>query len=120
MTMKEGILHVELMDRPRARYGEAEDDPNRGRFDNRTESLIVVESMLLFEPADDPPSLMASEGAVGVVLVLEDPLAGDDIGTRRARYKPPGAVVDERPVLVNHRSAPIGVGEGAAIVGREW
>jgi len=63
---------------------------------------------------------MASEGAVGVVLVLEDPLAGDDIGTRRARDKPPGAVVDERPVLVNHRSAPIGVGEGAAIVGREW
>jgi len=47
MTMKEGILHVELMDRPRARYGEAEDDPNRGRFDNRTESLVVVESMLL-------------------------------------------------------------------------
>jgi len=44
---------------------------------------------------------MASEGAVGVVLVLEDPLAGDDIGTRRARDKPPGAVVDERPVLVN-------------------
>jgi len=59
---------------------------------------------------------MASEGAVGVVLVLEDPLAGDDIGTRRARDKPPGAVVDERPVLVNHRSAPIGVGEGVAIV----
>jgi len=47
MTMKEGILHVELMDRPRARYGEAEDDPNRGRFDNRTESLVIVESMLL-------------------------------------------------------------------------
>ena len=47
MTMKEGILHVELMDRPRPRYGEAEDDPNRGRFDNRTESLVVVESMLL-------------------------------------------------------------------------
>jgi len=55
-----------------------------------------------------------------VVLVLEDPLAGDDIRTRRARYKLPGAIVDERPVLVNHRSAPIGVGEGAAIVGREW
>ena len=47
MTMKEGILHVGLMDWPRAGYGEAEDDPNRGRFDNRTESLIVVESMLL-------------------------------------------------------------------------
>ena len=63
---------------------------------------------------------MASEGAVGVVLVLEDPLAGDNIGTRRARNKPPDAVVDERPVLVNHCNAPIGVGEGAAIVGREW
>ena len=47
MAMKKSILHVELMDGPGARDGEAEDNPYRGRFDNRTESLVVVESMLL-------------------------------------------------------------------------
>ena len=63
---------------------------------------------------------MVSEGAVGVVLVLENPLAGDDVSEGRSRNKPLGAVVDERLVLLNHRSAPIWIGEGAAIVGREW
>ena len=112
--MEKSILHVELME------GEAEDDPYRRRFDNQTESLVEVDAVLLREPANNPSGLVTSKGAVGVVLVLEDPLAGDDISARRSRNKPPGAVVDERPVLVNHRSVPIGVGEGAAIVGREW
>ena len=103
MTMKEGILHVELMD------GEAEDDPYRRRFDNQTESLVEVDAVLLREPANNPSGLVTSKGAVGVVLVLEDPLAGDDISARRSRNKPPGAVVDERLVLFNHRSAPIWV-----------
>jgi len=104
MAMKKSIFHVELMD------GEAEDDPYRRRFDNRTEGLVIVDVVLLREPANNPPGLVSSEGAVGVVLVLEDPLAGDDISMRWSRNKPPGVVVDERLVLVNHRSAPIWVG----------
>lgn len=60
---------------------------------------------------------MASKGAVGVVLVLEDLLAGNDISTRWSRYKPPGAIVNKGLVLVNHRSTPIWIGEGTAIVG---
>jgi hypothetical protein len=103
MAMKKSIFHVELMD------GEAEDDPYRRRFDNRTESLVEVDAVLLREPANNPSGLVTSKGAVGVVLVLEDPLAGDDISARRSRNKPPGAVVDERLVLFNHRSAPIWV-----------
>jgi len=110
MAMKKSILHVELMDGPGARDGEAEDDPYRGWFDNWTEGLVVVDAVLLQEPANNPPGLVSSEGAIGVVLVLEDPLAGDDISMRRSRNKPPGVVVDERLVLVNHRSAPIWVG----------
>jgi len=110
MAMKKIILHVELMDGPGVRDGEAEDDPYHGRFDNRTECLVVVDAVLLREPANNPPDLVSSEGAVGVVLVLEDPLVGDDISARRSRNKLPGAIVDERLVLVNHCSAPIWVG----------
>jgi len=54
-----------------------------------------------------------------VVLVLENPLAGDDVSAGRSRNKPPGAIVDERLVLLNHRSATIWIGEGAAIGSRE-
>ena len=55
--MKKSILHVELMDGPGVRDGEAEDDPYRGRFDNKTEGLIVVDAVLLREPANNPPAL---------------------------------------------------------------
>ena len=54
---------------------------------------------------------MASEGAVGVVLVLEDPLARHHVSTRRMRYKSPSAVVDERLVLLRHGSTPVGISQ---------
>jgi len=47
MTMKKSVLHVQLVYRPSARSGDAEDDPNSGRFDNRTERLVVVDAVLL-------------------------------------------------------------------------
>jgi hypothetical protein len=39
--------------------------------------------VLLGETANDPASLMAGERPIGVVLMLVDPLANDDIGVRR-------------------------------------
>ena len=83
MAVKKGVLHVQLMDRPGARSGDAEDDPDGGRFDNRAERLVVVDAVLLGEAADDLACLVASESAIGVVLLLEDPLARYDVGTRR-------------------------------------
>jgi len=47
VTMKKCVLHVELMDRPGVRGGDAEDDTYRRQFDNRTEGLVVVDAMLL-------------------------------------------------------------------------
>jgi len=114
MAVKKGVLHVQLMDRPGARSGDAEDDPDGGRFDNRAERLVVVDAVPLRKATNDPPGLMASQGAVSTILVLEDPLAGDDVGTRRARNETPGAIVNERLVFFSHRRAPICIGERGA------
>jgi len=117
--MKEGILHVELAYGPISRRRDAEDGADRGRLDDGAECLVVVNTGLLGEPADDPACLVPGEGAVGVELVLEQPLASDDVRTRRPRYEAPSAVVDQRLVLFRHRSAPIGIGECTAIVHRD-
>jgi hypothetical protein len=85
MTVKKRVLHVQLMDRPGTRDGDAEDDPNGGRFDDRAKSLIVVDTVTLREATNYPSGFMTSQRTVRVELVLEDPLAGDDIGTRRSR-----------------------------------
>jgi hypothetical protein len=47
MAVEEGVLHIQLMDRLGTRGGDAEDDPDGGRFDNRTERLVVVDAVLL-------------------------------------------------------------------------
>ena len=47
MAVKKGVLHVQLMYRPGARGGDAEDDADGGRFDNRAERLVVVDVVLL-------------------------------------------------------------------------
>jgi len=85
MTMKKGVLHVELVDRPRARGSNAENNPDGGRFNNWTEGLIVVDAVLLRETPDNPASLVPSKRTISIILVLENPLASDDVGARWTR-----------------------------------
>jgi hypothetical protein len=74
-AMKKGVLNIELMNGPRARDGDTEDDADHGWLDDGTESLIKVYPRLLREAADHPSSLVAGKAAVRVKLVLEDPFS---------------------------------------------
>jgi len=47
MAVEEGVLHVQLMDGPGTRGGDAEDGADRRRFDNRVERLVVVDVSLV-------------------------------------------------------------------------
>jgi hypothetical protein len=71
--MEKGVLNIELMNGPRSRDGDTEDDADHGRLDDGTEGLIKVYPRLLREAADHPSSLVAGKAAVRVELVLEDP-----------------------------------------------
>jgi hypothetical protein len=116
VTVKKGILHVQLVDRPLTRSSDAEDDPNRCRLDDGAERLVIVDAVSLGEAADDPASLMTSQRAVGVELMPEDPFASDNIGARRLGDEAPCVVVDESLVLLSHSRAPLRVGKGPSVV----
>jgi len=117
MAVKKGVLHVQLMYVPGARSGDAEDDADGSRFNNRTECLVVVDVVLLRKTTNDPPGFMASERAISTILVLEDPLAGDDVGTRQSGYEAPCAIIHERLVFIGHRCVPVWIGQSSAGVG---
>jgi hypothetical protein len=119
VSVKKSVLHVQLVDGPGTGSGDAENCLDGRRFDHRAESLVVVDVMLLGEAADDPACLVLSKSTVGVVLMLEDPLPGDDVGTRRAWNKPPSTIVEEGLELISHDDSPIGISEPAAVVRRE-
>jgi hypothetical protein len=92
--VKKGILYVQLVNRPGAGRGDAEYRPYGGRFDDRAEGLVVVDALALGEASDNPASLAASEGPIGMLLVPEDPLPRHDVGAGggggRPGRRPPG------------------------------
>jgi hypothetical protein len=80
VAVKKGVLHVQLVNRPGVGRGDAEYRPYGGRFDDRTEGLVVVDALTLGEALDNPTSLVASEGPIDMELVPEDPLPRHDVG----------------------------------------
>jgi hypothetical protein len=63
--------------------GDAQNKANGGGFYYGTESLTIVDAMLLCEAANNPSSFVPSERAIGVELVPEDPFACHNIHTCR-------------------------------------
>jgi hypothetical protein len=117
-AMEEGILDVELSDRPRAGDREVENKANGGRLDDGAESFVVVNAGTLGVTTNNPARLAPSKGAVGVELMPKDPFTGDDVGSRRARHERPSAVVDEGLVLSSHSGTPERVLESLPSRGR--
>jgi hypothetical protein len=88
MGVKEGVLHIQLVDRPLSRGRDAEDNLNGSRLDDGAEGLIVVDAVALGEATDDPASLSVSQCAIRVELMPEvhlpvTMLAPGGRGTRR-------------------------------------
>ena len=69
---------------------------------------------------NDPSGFLASQRAVNMILELEDPLVGDDVGTRRSRDETPGTIVYERLVFFSHSHVPIHIGERGVTVAWQW
>jgi hypothetical protein len=84
---------------------------NSGRFYNRTEGLIVVDSGVLSETTKDPTGLIAIKGPVSTELVHEDPFASDNIGALRSENQLPGPIADQGSVFVLHSRTPMGIGK---------
>jgi hypothetical protein len=82
--MEEGIFNVKLLNGPGMGGSSSEHCTNSGRFYNRAEGLIVVDSGALSETSKDPTGLVAIKGPVSTKLVREDPLASDNVGALRS------------------------------------
>jgi hypothetical protein len=118
--VQEHILHIELMNRPGAGDSQGEDGADHGRLDHRAEGLIIVNAGSLGEAAKNPTSLVPFQGAVGIKLVLENPLAGDDVGANGARDKISCVVGDQSSKFFFHGATPIWIDKGGADGGGHW
>lgn len=119
-AVKKGILNIELMYGPVSRHCKAEHSTHGGRLDDGAEGFVEVNAGTLSETAKDPASLVPVEGTVGLELVLEEPLASDDVGAAWPRNEVPGAVGEKGVELILHCSPPIWVSEHRVIGAQDW
>jgi hypothetical protein len=118
-AMEEDILHIELLNQPVMGDRSGEDRAHGGRFHNRVESLVIVDSGALSETSKDPARLVVIKGPTNAELVCEDSFTSYDVGALRSRNKVPCPITHQGPILILHSRAPIGIGEGSADGGRD-
>jgi hypothetical protein len=66
------------------RESKGQDGANCHGLHNGAESLIIINIGTLCEPMKNPAELLTLECPVSLEVVLEDPLAGDNIGATGA------------------------------------
>jgi hypothetical protein len=113
--VKEGIFYVELMNGPMRGGGKRENDANSARFDDMTKGLIEIDPVFLRETTNYQASLVASESAVGVILVEINPFATNHIGARGFWNKSLSMILAESILFQTHGSKPVRVSECLAV-----
>ena len=103
ITVQERILDIELVNRPLTGRCKVKYCTYGCWFHHRRESLMEIYSRSLREPSDNPSGFAPLERSVGVELVLEQPLPGDDIGMCWPRHQRPSAVGLQSIILRLHR-----------------
>ena len=85
VAVKEGIGHVQLMKRPGLIQGNGEENPDGAEACHRREGLMIVKTIGLKKATSHETSLVASDGAIRIILQGVHPLAGDNIGIEGPR-----------------------------------
>jgi hypothetical protein len=68
MSVKKGVLHIQLMNRPLTRGSNAQHSPNRSLLNHRAECLIIINTRLLIISPSNPASLMLREGTIYILI----------------------------------------------------
>ena len=103
VAVKEGIGYVQLMKRPGLIQGNGEENPDGAEARHRRECLMIVKTIGLRKATSHETRLVASDGAIRIILEGVHPLAGDDIGIKGPRNQRPGLPLDEGRILHIHR-----------------
>jgi hypothetical protein len=80
---------------------------------NRSESLIIIDAGTLHELTMNPMGLVPLECPIDLEFVLEDPIAGDNVGTMGSWNQVLSVVGHESDVLFLHSHPLMRISEGS-------
>jgi hypothetical protein len=81
--MEKSIIDIQLMNRAIPTECKRQNGAYGGRFDYRTECLIVVNTRTLCEASKHPSGLVAIKRAISMIFHPKNPFAYNNISTRR-------------------------------------
>ena len=119
-AIEEGVIDVELMNRPFIGERNDEDGAHGEWFHNQTERLLKINTGSLRDAAEDPTRLVSIQGAIGLQLVLKNLFTCNHISTSGTWNKVPHVISAQGCELVLHSEAPVVIIEGHAICLRDW
>jgi hypothetical protein len=117
--LEEGVVDIQLMNRPEARERQRQYGSDSGRFHNRAESLSEVDAWSLSESPNNPPALVPFQSAISFELMFENPFASDHITSRWPWKKIASLVGEKGRVLSLHCLTPIWVSKSNPIEVRD-
>jgi hypothetical protein len=101
-TMQESIFNIKLMNWPRRTNNKTKKNMNGLRTDNRRESLIESNTILLREPTTDPSCFISSKRTISMKFVMENLFTRNNISTGRFGNKTPSVILKKRIKLITH------------------
>jgi hypothetical protein len=109
--MEKGILHIQLVHRPRTRESKRENCAHYSRLHHWTECLIIINDRPLGETPENPASLVPLQSTINSTRASPNPLASHHIVTRWTWHKVPRLVGKKSPVLLFHRTTPMRISQ---------
>jgi hypothetical protein len=106
-TMEESVLNIKLAKMPDIHDREQKKQMNSSRFDNRTESVIIIETIPLLEPFCHKPRLVPFNRTIRAPLHFEDLLRINNINARAEGDQGPCLILQESLKFQFHSLAPV-------------
>jgi hypothetical protein len=115
LTIKKGILHIKLRDRPSLNISHGKKSVNSSHMSNRSKSLIIISTMLLLKTTSNKMRLISLKRTIKASLNLIYLLTSDRTNTWGIGHKIPCASLLKSSNLLSHRVLPFRMKNSIAI-----
>jgi hypothetical protein len=118
LTIKKDILHIKLRDGPLLNRSHSKKSADSGHVSNRSQSLIIIMTLLLLKTASNKTRLITLKRTIGASLNLIDPLISDRTNAWGTGHKISRASSLKSSNLLSHRVLPFQMKNSLVI--RSW
>jgi hypothetical protein len=100
--MNKGILNIKLTKRPSSSDSQLEQKTNSGGLDHRTEGVLIIKAITLFESFSNQPSLVYFNRAIGMFLDFENTHGINDTDASLGRNQTSCLILEKSLIFLFH------------------